>query len=411
MNSSNVVKIAVSTGHVRRLLSCLGLQVATLIGLECQSLAQWAPPPPYDQLIRLVEDPTGSRTGGDIAIAIHDGLQPTIIYFPAAASRLNATFPGAGHFYFVHEYGHHILGSSDERMVDCWAASQLADAPNGQQYLQAAIAHFEARGMEYHPRYGTMIERAARIRNCAQQKASIGKEASVGLVIWEKTPGNTGFRADVHIDGKKVGTITNLEQPQRLGLGSLSIGVHRYELRNCTGYRIGSGGEVGGPLGSGLTCAGSFAVMGRQTFHLGAILGATGLVCRFEPGPVEVEPEEPSKSRNRPGRETVEVELWVWEPSPGPTGVTALLYVDGKEAGEIDNLSGAHSLVLDLTVGRHTYEIRNITGYNLDGFGNVLSSFLSSGQCSGRLEIAAKKKYGLTMRYEAGALSCAIRSQ
>lgn len=56
------------------------------------------------------------------------------------------------------------MKSSDEREVDCWAAKQLRD---DKATLIAAVQHFRARGWEYHPRYGTMIERAQRIISCS----------------------------------------------------------------------------------------------------------------------------------------------------------------------------------------------------------------------------------------------------
>jgi hypothetical protein len=75
--------------------------------------------------------------------------------------------PGAEHFYLVHEYGHVALATADEAAVDCWAARELAKAPNGERYLAASIRHFRRRGDEASRRYGTPVERAERIRSCA----------------------------------------------------------------------------------------------------------------------------------------------------------------------------------------------------------------------------------------------------
>jgi hypothetical protein len=44
----------------------------------------------------------------------------------------------------------------------------LAKARNGQRYLAAAITHFRRRGEDASRRYGTPVERAERIRSCAE---------------------------------------------------------------------------------------------------------------------------------------------------------------------------------------------------------------------------------------------------
>jgi hypothetical protein len=103
-------------------------------------------------------------TGGDIAVA-RPG--PAIVYCQASANAVNARWPGAGHFYYVHEFGHVALGTSDEAKADCWAADQLSRAPNGQTYLRAAVQHFIARQNEpVNPRYGPMLARANRVASC-----------------------------------------------------------------------------------------------------------------------------------------------------------------------------------------------------------------------------------------------------
>lgn len=73
--------------------------------------AQWTPPPPYDSLIRQIPDPTPDcrQTRGDIAVATIENGIPTIRHCLRRAADANALHPGAGHFYFVHEFGHHIL--------------------------------------------------------------------------------------------------------------------------------------------------------------------------------------------------------------------------------------------------------------------------------------------------------------
>ncbi len=98
-------------------------------------------------------------TRGDIAIATPQG----IFYCPVVAARSNAIWPGVGHFYFVHEFGHIALSTSDERAADRFAAQQLALVPGGDAFLRQAMRHFLQRGVEFHPRYGTMRSRAENI--------------------------------------------------------------------------------------------------------------------------------------------------------------------------------------------------------------------------------------------------------
>ena len=106
------------------------------------------------------------ETGGDIAVTRLD--PPTIYVCRRVVELLRKADPGAEHFYLVHEYGHIALLTSDEAAADCWAARELARAPNGERYLAAAIRHFRRRGEDPSRRYGTPLERAERIRSCAE---------------------------------------------------------------------------------------------------------------------------------------------------------------------------------------------------------------------------------------------------
>ncbi len=124
--------------------------------------AQWTPSGSLTQ-VPVVEN--CAATGGDIAVA-RPG--PVIFYCQSVADQLNAKWPGAGHFYYVHEFGHVALNTADEPQADCWAAHELRNAPNGVQTLEAAIRHFIARQNEpVNPRYGPMLQRAERVASCA----------------------------------------------------------------------------------------------------------------------------------------------------------------------------------------------------------------------------------------------------
>jgi hypothetical protein len=125
--------------------------------------AQWVPSGPLASVL-VVRDCT--QTGGDVAVSRLD--PPTVYLCPAVVRLVRQRDPGAEHFYFVHEFGHIAMQTSDEAAADCWAAGELANAPHGERYLRAAIEHFRRRPDQQSRRYGTPSERAERIRSCAQ---------------------------------------------------------------------------------------------------------------------------------------------------------------------------------------------------------------------------------------------------
>ena len=135
---------------------------AALAAVAGAAEAQWKPRGPL-AAVPVVRD--CDETGGDIAVT---RLEPPTIYVcPRVVELARKSDPGVEHFYLVHEYGHVALQTSDEIAVDCWAARELAKAPNGERYLAAAIRHFRRRGEDPSRRYGTPTERAERIRACA----------------------------------------------------------------------------------------------------------------------------------------------------------------------------------------------------------------------------------------------------
>lgn len=102
-------------------------------------------------------------TDGDIGMTLPG---PVIYWCQATAMELEAYYPGASLFYWAHEYGHVAEPFGGEAGADCWAARQLA-AWGDYGALRAAVRHFQDRGWEWHPGYGTGFDRAARIRTCA----------------------------------------------------------------------------------------------------------------------------------------------------------------------------------------------------------------------------------------------------
>jgi len=139
------------------------LIVALLAAGAGAAHAQWRPTGPLAAVPVIREC---DETGGDIAVSRLD--PPTIYICPRVVDLVRKKDPGAEHFYLVHEYGHIALVSGDEAAADCWAARELAKAKNGERYLAAAIRHFRSRGDEASRRYGTPVERAERIRACAE---------------------------------------------------------------------------------------------------------------------------------------------------------------------------------------------------------------------------------------------------
>ncbi len=136
--------------------------LAVLAALASPAEAQWRPRGALASVPVIREC---DETGGDIAVT---RLEPPTIYVcPRVIELARKADPGVEHFFLVHEYGHIALQNGDEAAADCWAARELAKAPNGERYLAAAIRHFRRRGDDASRRYGTPVERAERIRACA----------------------------------------------------------------------------------------------------------------------------------------------------------------------------------------------------------------------------------------------------
>ncbi len=146
----------------RRIAAAVAPLVFAAVGAPAQ--AQWVPSGPLAS-VRVVQDCT--QTAGDVAVS---RLEPPTVYLcPTVVRLVRQKDPGAEHFYFVHEFGHIAMQTSDEAAADCWAAGELANAPHGERYLRAAIEHFRRRPDQQSRRYGTPAERAERIRSCAQE--------------------------------------------------------------------------------------------------------------------------------------------------------------------------------------------------------------------------------------------------
>ena len=133
-----------------------------LLGAAAAAEAQWRP---TGALAAVPVIRACDETGGDIAVTRLD--PPTIYICPRVIELARKADPGVEHFFLVHEYGHIALQSGDESAADCWAARELAKSRHGERYLAAATRHFQRRGQDASRRYGTPLERAERIRACA----------------------------------------------------------------------------------------------------------------------------------------------------------------------------------------------------------------------------------------------------
>lgn len=150
------------------MLKKIGLLIIVLI-ITNGVYAQWSP---TGQMAMIPVYENCGIAGGRIGIAVFPPLGPRTIYMcQSDINELNAYFPGAGHFFYVHEFGHQALTSANEPATDCWASEQLAFTNNGAYYLSAAIRFFYSRGNEYHPSYGSGFDRARRLYDCAERVA------------------------------------------------------------------------------------------------------------------------------------------------------------------------------------------------------------------------------------------------
>jgi hypothetical protein len=146
------------------------LRAALLVGLAWTggASAQWEP---TEWLAQVPVIENCRMTGGDVAVA-RPG--PRIFFCQRMVNRINSQYPGFGHFAYVHEFGHVAQATSDERQADCWAAQQLANAPDGERFIQAAVRNFMDRAHECRPRYGCMGDRARHVMACARSGGAPG---------------------------------------------------------------------------------------------------------------------------------------------------------------------------------------------------------------------------------------------
>ena len=110
----------------------------------------------------VVFAPDCASTRGGVAIADPPGR---VFYCPRRVRVIEEAAAGAAFFFFVHEVGHLVLDSGNERAVDCWAAARFPALAGGWRQLRAAV-RFVAANTRADSRYGDGRERAARLRRC-----------------------------------------------------------------------------------------------------------------------------------------------------------------------------------------------------------------------------------------------------
>lgn len=102
-----------------------------------------------------------SMTEGEIATVAPDG----IYYCRSRAEAVDKQVADASHFYLVHAYGRLAINTNSKKLADCWAAHQLARAPNGPHYVKQWIQHWRTYGARKLS-YGPTEQRIANVKSC-----------------------------------------------------------------------------------------------------------------------------------------------------------------------------------------------------------------------------------------------------
>ena len=180
--------------------------------------SQWRP---SGALLAIPVTENCAITGGDIAVALPIGPRGTIYYCQAVANRANALDPGSGHFYYVHEFGHLAIPTSNEWDADCWATQQLQSVSGG-QFIDAMLSHLRRRarsGEPGHPRYGTPLQRASNIESCMGRRASERSRATETLPPIRSWAPATMIQGSKGLDGEREEPV--LEDRDMLALSAM----------------------------------------------------------------------------------------------------------------------------------------------------------------------------------------------
>lgn len=240
------------------------MRITTRVVVLLLGLAWWWSPRVQGQNLRLVPGVLEIETDtlADLAVARVDQPVPVIYYNPRLFRRFG---PLLGRFFLAHEYGHiarhHTrAGLADlaqasrdsvlrnqELEADCYAASQ----PGSQDRAaaEAAIRFFTRLGpFRFDVEHPTGSQRTARILSCMPEPPEIGAlrlgETGIeaGPVSGEPQPirfrveaaalgGAThGTQAVLWIDGRRLGSLSNMRLAEPLTVELSPAGIHNYRI-------------------------------------------------------------------------------------------------------------------------------------------------------------------------------------
>ena len=103
------------------------------------------------------------------------------------------------------------------------------------------------------------------------------------IEIWDQVPGQvSGVEMDIHVDGKQVGRVSNLEDRREVRLGNLATGFHNFSFVNMNAYLIDAAkGRTA--MASGFACSGVFHFTGTKTVLRANVgTGPNGVLCTLQ---------------------------------------------------------------------------------------------------------------------------------
>jgi len=232
----------------------------------------------------------------DLAVAAVDREVPAIYYNPRLARRYG---PELTRFFLAHEYGHlHFrhtrMGLSDlpdatrdsvlrlqELEADCYAARQ--EGAEARLATEAALRFFARLGpFRFDNEHPTGAQRASRVLMCLPgPRAQIARGGATGMetgpvsgeperirfAVTVPTPTRAGYGGDaeVWVQGRRLGTLSNLRAPTQLSVDHLGAGLVNYRV-SISVYR--SEGELQFVPSGTVTGSGHLAVRNGDRFQL-----------------------------------------------------------------------------------------------------------------------------------------------
>jgi hypothetical protein len=226
-------------------------------------LALSAAPPASAQGLHLLPgvEEVASDTIGDIAVAAVELPHPVIFYNPGMTRRYG---PLLTRFFIAHEYGHIFLRhtraevnalpepardsafQANELDADCYAASQVD--PSAREATEAAVRFFARLGpFRFDAEHPTGAQRAARILTCLPGEREPARYArgetgvEMGPVSGEPEPApfevvpsrpgeGYGGQAVLWVDGRRVGSVSNMHLAEPLRVDGFGAGIHSYRV-------------------------------------------------------------------------------------------------------------------------------------------------------------------------------------